>query len=118
MDSSLDATALEELRRAGGDALMLQMIESFLDAAPPRLEQAHAGVRDGDGEMIRFALHALATSAATIGAIELNELSQRGQVLVWENDQEELIRIVEDLASSYELAARELRDILEQGSNG
>jgi HPt (histidine-containing phosphotransfer) domain-containing protein len=73
---ALDPEALSVLSRLGGPAFPRQMIETFLRAAPKRLEQARAALRTGNWiELERFAL-ALRASAGNVGALRIRDLAK------------------------------------------
>jgi HPt (histidine-containing phosphotransfer) domain-containing protein len=75
--SRLDSEAIAVLHRLGGPLFVQQMIDSFLHAAPKRLEQARDALRSGSWlELERFAL-ALRSSAGNIGATEVRNLARR-----------------------------------------
>jgi HPt (histidine-containing phosphotransfer) domain-containing protein len=74
-----DASALDRLRRFGGVKLLDEMIALFLVAAPERIEEARAAVVRGDVDGAERALHSLKSSAAQLGAMQLQRLSERGE---------------------------------------
>jgi two-component system sensor histidine kinase RpfC len=76
-----DPEALERLRRFGGDKLLGEMITLFLEAMPQRLAAARSGLARGDAHAVEHELHALKSSAAQLGALRMNRLSQEGERL-------------------------------------
>ena len=76
-----DASALERLRRFGGDTLLHNMIGLFLAAAPERIAGARDASARGDGAAAELALHSLKASAAQLGAMRMNRLSETGEQL-------------------------------------
>lgn len=76
-----DAESLERLRRFGGGKLLNQMIALFDTAAPERIAAARAGLAAGDPHPVEQALHALKSSAAQLGAMRLQRLCERGELI-------------------------------------
>ncbi len=76
-----DPEALERLRRFGGHKLLGDMISLFLEAMPQRLAAARQGLARGDAPAVEHELHALKSSAAQLGALRMNRLSQEGERL-------------------------------------
>ena len=76
---TLDATALDRLRRFGGGTLLGRMIDLFLVAAEERIDTAARAGATGDLETVERALHSLKSSAAQLGALEMQRLSDQGE---------------------------------------
>jgi HPt (histidine-containing phosphotransfer) domain-containing protein len=76
-----DAASLERLRRFGGGKLLNQMIALFDTAAPERIAAARVGLAAGDPHPVEQALHALKSSAAQLGAMRLQRLCERGELI-------------------------------------
>jgi HPt (histidine-containing phosphotransfer) domain-containing protein len=76
-----DASALDRLRRFGGGKLLGEMIALFLVAAPERVGVARTGHERGDAPAVELALHSLKSSAGQLGAMRLQQLSERGERL-------------------------------------
>lgn len=81
-----DSDAIARLRRFGGDALLFQMIDLVVAAAPGRLAAAREGVARGDAAAARAALHALKSSAGQLGAVTAQALCERGERLAGAGD--------------------------------
>jgi HPt (histidine-containing phosphotransfer) domain-containing protein len=80
-DLDNDARALDRLRRFGGDKLLGEMIELFLSIAPERVAAARRALEAGDLPTSERAMHSLKGSAAQLGALRLERLSERGERL-------------------------------------
>ena len=78
---ALDPEALDRLKRFGGGKLLREMIALFLVAAPERLAAASAGVETGNTSEMEMALHSLKSSSAQLGALRMQRLSERGELL-------------------------------------
>ena len=66
--------SLRELDPAGGMGLACQVVQTYLESAPPRLLQVEDAVACGDGKLLGQAAHALKSSSANVGAETLAEL--------------------------------------------
>jgi HPt (histidine-containing phosphotransfer) domain-containing protein len=76
MATSMDEQ-LANLHRLGGEDFVREMIELFLENAPKQIEAARNGIRDGDLESVRRAVHSLKSSAGNFGAADVAELAGR-----------------------------------------
>jgi two-component system sensor histidine kinase/response regulator len=92
-----DASALDRLKRFGGGKLLGEMIALFLAAAPERLTAARLGQTSGDAPAVEMAFHSLKSSAAQLGAMRLQRLSDRGERLANVGTLEEVPILVQEL---------------------
>jgi len=92
-----DAGALERLERFGGGTLLRKMIALFLTAAPERIETTRDASARGDRAAAELALHSLKSSAAQLGAMRLQRLSERGEQLARAGSLEGLPGVVQEL---------------------
>lgn len=76
---STDQDSLTRLERFGGGKLLTQMITLFLEAVPERLSAARNGVVANDPVAVEMSLHALKSSSAQLGAMQMQRLSARGE---------------------------------------
>lgn len=74
-----DREALARLERFGGAKLLGEMVTLFLAGAPQRIGSAREAVQRGDAAAAELALHSLKSSAAQLGAVRLQQLSERGE---------------------------------------
>lgn len=74
-----DSSALDRLKRFGGNKLLGEMIALFLVAAPERIESARAAMVRGDASAVELALHSLKSSCAQLGALRMQRLSAEGE---------------------------------------
>ena len=85
---SADATAvelehaLERLRRFGGDALLRDMIDLFLEHAPKRIAASHQALAANDLGPVRLSVHSLVSSCAQLGADRMRRLSAEAEQAV------------------------------------
>lgn len=68
-------TRLAQLRRLGGDKLVGDLINLFLESAPQRLETIRVGLEAGDLTALGRAAHSLTSSAGNLGAVEMQTLA-------------------------------------------
>jgi len=74
-DTRLDPAALERLRELGGEALVIKMIDLFLENTPKRIQAAFDGDRKGDWHEVERAAHSIKSSAANLGFEGLRSLA-------------------------------------------
>jgi CheY-like chemotaxis protein/HPt (histidine-containing phosphotransfer) domain-containing protein len=70
----LDETSLESLRELGGDDLVGQVVDAFVEDAPSLLATLRRSLEQGDADELRRAAHTLKSNAATIGGTAFSEL--------------------------------------------
>lgn len=71
-----DPRPLEELRDAGGDELIVELIDLFLQDSPPRARSVLNAIAALDCKSLEEAAHALKSSSAAMGALRLAQLCQ------------------------------------------
>lgn len=75
-DSVIDPAAIDRLREWGGDKLVRQMIRLYMENARVRLGQVDEGLAPGgDLQVAEQGAHSLKSSAANVGAREVNRLA-------------------------------------------
>ena len=99
--SATDETALDRLRRFGGGKLLNEMIGLFVSTAPERIQAARAGVETGNVAAAEMALHSLKSSSAQLGAMQMQRLSERGELLARSGTLDGVDRIVADLEEEF-----------------
>jgi len=74
----LDPAAIETLLEViGGEReLLVELIDSFLESAPPLLARLKEGVARGNAAEVRAAAHTIKSSSNDFGATRLAELCQ------------------------------------------
>lgn len=98
---STDPASLERLKRFGGGKLLGEMISLFIAAAPERIGAARAALAAGDSSAIEMALHSLKSSAAQLGAMQMQRLSARGEQLAHGGSMDGIDRIMKDLEEEF-----------------
>jgi len=71
----VDRRVLEDLEELGGTELVEELIETFLDDAPSRLEALRGAVQGGEAPAVRRLAHALGGSCGSMGTVEMTRLS-------------------------------------------
>jgi HPt (histidine-containing phosphotransfer) domain-containing protein len=92
-----DASALDRLKRFGGGKLLREMIALFLAAAPERIAAVRLGQLAADAPAAELALHSLKSSAAQLGAMRLQRLSERGERLAKGERLDDLPILIQEL---------------------
>lgn len=97
----LDEAVFERLRHIGGDQFVGELFTLFLDNAPEKIEEAVAGSKCGDLEIVERAVHSLRSSAGSIGAQWLQELCGQIEILAAEKNSESLAPLIGQLEESF-----------------
>jgi HPt (histidine-containing phosphotransfer) domain-containing protein len=98
---ALDSAALDRLKRFGGGKLLREMIALFLAAAPERLAAARAGADADNASEMEMALHSLKSSAAQLGAMRMQRLSEEGELLARKGTTGTIGSLVTDLEEEF-----------------
>jgi len=72
-DAIIDPIAFAELQASAGEDFVGELIDTFLQEAPPMLEELRAALAGGDAERFRRAAHSLKSNSQTFGALRLAE---------------------------------------------
>ena len=70
-ESTIDATTFAELQAAAGDDFVRELVDTFLEEAPPMLAALRAALATGTAEAFRRTAHSLKSNANTFGALGL-----------------------------------------------
>jgi len=107
----LDPQALERLRRLGkGGKFVRDMIDLFLNYAPARLADAHAGLQSGDLGAIATAVHPLKSGAGNMGALVVQELASQIEQLATEKKADTLPALLQELDLALARAQNQLEE--------
>ncbi|MEM7310133.1 MAG: Hpt domain-containing protein [Planctomycetota bacterium] len=77
--AGLDAAALDNLRRQGGDELLGQLLASFHARTPERLAGARRALAADDRDEALRLIHSLKSSAALVGAGAIRSLARQAE---------------------------------------
>jgi len=92
--------ALERLRRFGGDTLLRDMIDLFLEHAPTRIAASRRALAANDLASVRLAVHSLVSSCAQLGAEQMRRLSAEAEQALG-TDQGALAALLEALEREF-----------------
>ena len=96
-----DPSALDRLQKFGGRKLLGEMIALFLATAPERIDAARAAGARGNVDGAERALHSLRSSAAQLGAVHLQRLSEQGEHRARAGSLDGLPQLVDDLEQEF-----------------
>ncbi len=112
-DIVIDNSALERLRKIGGESFLKQMIDLFLSDAAAKQEAAVNGCKEEDWDSVEQAVHSLKSSSGNVGAVELQELSDEIESLIRQEDPEKVPDLVNQLSSVFKIVIESLKEIRE-----
>lgn len=107
----LDPSAMERLKRIGGDRLVEKMLVSFDAFAHEKVAEIRQAVTHEQWEQAGRAAHALKSSAGNVGAMELQRLSFAVECAGREDDGESIPGLVTELIEAFETAKSALAEI-------
>lgn len=110
MSDVLDPAAAARLRRLGGDRLLREMTELFLQLGEERL----AAAGSGDRQEAERACHSLKSSAGNLGAHVLQQAAAQAEQTAAGDDRAAHDMALARLADAYGAAARALRQLLQE----
>ena len=84
--SQLDPSAIERLRRLGGDDFTRKMLELFLSYTEQKLAEARQALADHKFEALAKAVHPVQSSAGNVGATRVQALASRIEFLATETE--------------------------------
>ena len=113
----LDPSAMERLRRIGGDRLVGKMLASFDAFATEKVAGIQSAVSAEDWAQAGKEAHALKSSAGNVGAMELHRLSFDVECAGREGDSEAIPALVVELTAAFEAAQAALAQIEHGGGN-
>lgn len=109
--SALDPAAAARLRRLGGERLLRELIELFLQLGPARVDAGTAAA--SDWEAAERACHSLKSAAGNLGAVELQRLAGEQEDAAAARRTEGWAERGAALRAAYAAAERELRELLQ-----
>ena len=108
-------SALEMLKRLGGDKLVSDVIDVFTANAPRLIFAARAGAEANNGDAVARSLHSLKSSAGQLGAARMQQLCAKGEMLASHGAIAQLLPLVLDLDAAYEGARVHLDTVRRTG---
>lgn len=110
---ALDRTAVERLRRLGGQEFLVEMIDLFLDHGPQRLDAIQSGMGTRDATAVHQSAHSLKSTAGNLGGRVVQGLAQEIETLAADGDLDQAAPLVERLVVRFD----EFRTHLERERN-
>lgn len=107
----IDPAALDRLREWGGEKLLGQMVELFLENAEARMDQIREGVREGDIDESQKGSHSLKSSAANVGAETVRHLAAEIEGASTRGDSDQVARLLPELEEAYNRACTALQAV-------
>jgi HPt (histidine-containing phosphotransfer) domain-containing protein len=109
----LDPTALETLLEiVGGEpALLRELIDSFLEEAPPLVDTLRQALEQGDAAKLRRAAHTIKSSSNDFGATTLAEFCQELETMGKAGTLDGAAELVTQVEKEYEQARVELEAV-------
>ncbi len=108
----LDAKALAALAALdpyGSGQFLLRVLRTFDGATQRLLVQLEAAQAAADAQQLRYVAHTLKSSAASIGALRLSQLSAEAETLVRDGDVDAALHGVPELLAECRLVLTALR---------
>jgi HPt (histidine-containing phosphotransfer) domain-containing protein len=105
-DPGFDPQVINGMLETFGDpAPVVKMIRLFLEEAPKEVDAVAEGLSRGDPEAVRRSAHSLKSSAASMGAKDLSDVSARVEGLVRAGEMDDVPPLVELMRTSLSLAS-------------
>ncbi|NIP57479.1 MAG: hypothetical protein GWM92_04680, partial [Gemmatimonadetes bacterium] len=95
-------------------ALVLQLVEIFLEHTPVRMGQIQGGLDETDLEVAERGAHSLKSSAGNLGARRLERVAARIEEHASRGEAEEATDLLVELESTYQEARTALRALKEK----
>ena len=109
---NLDLSAIERLRRLGGDKFLREMIVLFLDYGAKKVAEAVAAQSAGDLAAVAKAVHPIKSSAGNVGASQVQALATRLETQAKDGEATALPTGVAELTAAFAAVSVELKALL------
>ncbi len=113
----IDPAALKRLEDWGGSKLSTEIVRLFLDNGPTRVDQIREAMEDEDLEVPERGAHSLKSSAANVGAQQLQKVASELELAASDGDLKRVRDLIPTLEQAYAQAAGELKVIVEDEGN-
>jgi len=114
-DSLLDRSLLAELQAMppqGGDNMLNELIDLFLEGAPQRIAQINGSLKDP--QKLAFHAHALKSMSLNLGANRIADLCQKIEEFAPSGDEDNLVRLAQELGKTFRFTRAELLPLMER----
>lgn len=110
----VDSAALVRLEGLGGDKLVAQMARLYLENAAERLRQIDTGLaEDGDLKDAESGAHSLKSSAANVGAMQVNSICATMEGAAARGERDRVAELRGRLARAVEESRIRLNELVE-----
>ena len=114
---ALDPSAMERLRRIGGERLVGKMLTSFNAFATEKVAAIEAATAAEDWTLAGREAHALKSSAGNVGAVDLQRLSFDVECAGRDGEGDRIPALVNDLTAAFRVATAALAEIQAEGES-
>jgi HPt (histidine-containing phosphotransfer) domain-containing protein len=111
MNSQIDLTVFEDLRRMTDADFVHQLVDTFLEDTPALFIAMKAALEAGKPEDFRRAAHSVKSNAATFGAGGLSDMARELERLGRENQLDAAGSRLQEMETLYQSVAEELRGL-------
>ncbi|MBK9125077.1 MAG: Hpt domain-containing protein [Chloroflexi bacterium] len=110
----LDSNALANLREmvGGDDAILSEIVTTFLSDAPRMLAALHSGIDAGNPDQVRLNAHSLKGNAGDFGALHMAKLCLQLEMMGKTGDLNGAHSLAAQIAREYQGVAQALEDLL------
>jgi len=113
----IDPAALKRLEDWGGPKLSKEIVRLFLENGPTRVDQIREAMEKEDLEVPERGAHSLKSSAANVGAQQLQKVASELESAATDGDLKRVRDLIPTLEQAYAQAAGELKVIVEDEGN-
>ncbi len=105
---SLDTAALQRLKKLGGAAFVIKMIDLFVEYGGSKIAEARAAQTAANIEGVERAVHSVKSSAGNVGARRVQQLAQEIETMTQQKPDEPLEGAIAELEQAFNDAKAEL----------
>ena len=113
----IDPAALKRLEGWGGTKLSNEIVRLFLENGPSRIDQIRGAMDGEDLEVPERGAHSLKSSAANVGAQQLQEVASELESAASGGDLQRVRDLIPNLEQAFAQAAQELEVIVKEDGN-
>ncbi len=113
----IDPAALKRLEDWGASKLSNEIVRLFLDNGPTRVDQIREAMEEEDLEVPERGAHSLKSSAANVGAQQLQKVASELELAASGGDLQRFRDLIPNLEQAYAQAAGEHKVIVEEQGN-
>ena len=103
-NSCVDQAILTKLRGLIGEKVLRKLITLFLEDVPKKINSAIQSEKSGDLESVSSIAHSLISSTGSLGAVDMQKLSERIEALAEQRKAGEVSALLPELADAYQKA--------------